>query len=119
MSDLKLQKLLGEAMSFASRVHTVPVLGIESEERNLEQTKAPVLKVFPTALLLELNFPLPSTALNERLRQEEELPRVRVSEAAKNLQTYVNSTPEPLTNPQAALQNPFTKKASGGGCEIV
>ncbi|KAJ3120768.1 hypothetical protein HK098_004248 [Nowakowskiella sp. JEL0407] len=59
--------------------------------------------------------------LNERLRQEEELPRIKVSEASKALVTYVTSTPDPLTQPTRPEfeDNPFTKKAKSGGCIVL
>ncbi|TPX70164.1 hypothetical protein SpCBS45565_g01948 [Spizellomyces sp. 'palustris'] len=58
-------------------------------------------------------------ALNERLRQDEELPRVKVSEASKALVTFVTSTSEPLTSNLKPEENPFTRKPKGGGCTIL
>ncbi|RKP02132.1 hypothetical protein CXG81DRAFT_25217 [Caulochytrium protostelioides] len=58
-------------------------------------------------------------ALNERLRQEEEFPRVRVSEASKALVSFVTSTEDPLSDPGRIEDNPFTKKTSKGGCTIL
>ncbi|KAJ3112926.1 hypothetical protein HDU96_003994 [Phlyctochytrium bullatum] len=49
---------------------------------------------------------------NERLKQEDELPRIKVSEASKALLTFVTSTPDPLTQPTRPefADNQFTKK---------
>ncbi|KAI9096420.1 hypothetical protein DFS34DRAFT_622679 [Phlyctochytrium arcticum] len=58
-------------------------------------------------------------ALNERLKQDEELPRVKMSEASKSLCTYVTSTSEPLTANLKPEENPFTRKPKGGGCTIL
>lgn len=55
----------------------------------------------------------------DRLRQEEELPRVKVSQASQALLTYIKGLGDPLTQPQAFPDNPFIKKAKGGGCEIL
>ncbi|KAJ3351121.1 hypothetical protein HDU83_009200 [Entophlyctis luteolus] len=52
--------------------------------------------------------------LNERLKLEDELPRVKVSEAAKAMIQYVLSTPDPLTQPtkpEFVAENQFTKQA--------
>lgn len=85
--------------------------------------------------------------LNERLKLEEELPRVKVSEASKayvmlentnqskmlrvllvcmcassfSLVSFVASTPDPLTQPTRPefAENPFIKKARGGKCVVV
>ncbi|KAI8609105.1 hypothetical protein BC830DRAFT_1152335 [Chytriomyces sp. MP71] len=59
--------------------------------------------------------------LNDRLKLEDELPRVKVSEAAKTMIQYVLNTPDPLTNPtkpEFVAENNFTKQAKGG-CVIV
>ncbi|KAJ3006532.1 hypothetical protein HKX48_009598 [Thoreauomyces humboldtii] len=56
--------------------------------------------------------------LNERLKMEEELPRVKVSEASKVLVTFMTSTPEPLTSLKPE-ENPFTQKPGGGGCMVL
>ncbi|KAI9017022.1 hypothetical protein BC832DRAFT_543417 [Gaertneriomyces semiglobifer] len=58
-------------------------------------------------------------ALNERLRQEEELNRVKVSEASKSLMTFITSTSDPLTSNLKPEENPFTKKQKSGGCTIL
>ncbi|KAJ3194063.1 hypothetical protein HK101_003568 [Irineochytrium annulatum] len=50
---------------------------------------------------------------NERLKQEDELPRIKVSEASKAMLTFVTSTPDPLTQPtrpEFVAENQFTKK---------
>ncbi|KAJ3409472.1 hypothetical protein HDV05_004435 [Chytridiales sp. JEL 0842] len=50
---------------------------------------------------------------NERLKQEDELPRIKVSEAAKAMITFITSTPDPLTQPnrpEFVNENHFTKK---------
>ncbi|KAJ3089749.1 hypothetical protein HK102_005583 [Quaeritorhiza haematococci] len=59
--------------------------------------------------------------LNERLRQEEALPRIKVSEASKVLVSYVTSTADPLTQPTLPqfADNPFTKKVGGAKCTIL
>ncbi|KAJ3381367.1 hypothetical protein HDU92_005356 [Lobulomyces angularis] len=59
--------------------------------------------------------------LNERLKQEEELPRIKVSETSKVLSTFVTSTPDPLTQPTRPEfgDNPFIKKQGGKGCVVV
>ena len=59
--------------------------------------------------------------LNERLRQEEELPRIPVSEASKNLVKYIGEIPDPLPHPLKAecQPNPFTSQPPGGNCCVI
>ncbi|KAI9337161.1 hypothetical protein DFJ73DRAFT_849489 [Zopfochytrium polystomum] len=60
--------------------------------------------------------------LNERLKLEDELPRVKVSEAAKAMIQFVTTTPDPITQPnkpEFVAENQFTKKQSKGGCNIL
>ncbi|KAI8591288.1 hypothetical protein HDU87_007188 [Geranomyces variabilis] len=58
-------------------------------------------------------------ALNDRLKLDEELPRVKVSEASKALMTFITATSEPLTANLKPEDNPFTRKPKGGGCTVL
>ena len=57
--------------------------------------------------------------MNERLKQEEDLPRIKTSEASKSLINYVNQTQDPLTTNLKPEENPFTKKQKAGICIIL
>ncbi|KAJ3313508.1 hypothetical protein HDU93_004893 [Gonapodya sp. JEL0774] len=58
--------------------------------------------------------------LSERLKAEEALPRVKVSEASKALVAYIKATPDPLVTPERPefADNPYTKTKKSG-CNIL
>eukprot|EP01134_Creolimax_fragrantissima_P006399 CFRG6399T1 len=61
-------------------------------------------------------------AANERLRQELELPRIKVSEASEQLKKFCSETKDPLVpsvwGKLDDKENPYAKK-SGGTCVLL
>lgn len=58
-------------------------------------------------------------SINERLRAEESLPRIKVSEASQELVSYVKNTQDPLVEPSETVENPFTKRSRKIQCTIL
>lgn len=78
----------------------------------------PVQYISNTAAMSELKYQKLVQVI-ERLKKEEELPRVKVSQASQSLIGFIKSTGDPLTQPQAFPDNPLIKKPSSGGCNIL